>query len=81
MRVLIVCFPDYPHSQSWIDLISNDSEIDVRVFAHNFVNPEDYLPQRWTKPTYVLEYPARHTENVKIISLFPNSRFTKPISV
>lgn len=80
MRVLVVCFPESPHSQSWIDLFNDDSEFDVRVFAHNFVDAEMYLPQKWKKPTYILEYPKRHSENTKILSLFPNSRFIKPIS-
>ncbi len=80
MRILVVCFPDYPHSQSWINLFSNDIEFDVRVFAHNFVDVELYLPHKWKKPTYVLEHSPRHKEDVEIISLFPNSRFTRHIS-
>jgi hypothetical protein len=77
MRILVICFPESPHSQSWIDLFNNDSEFDVRVFAHNFVDEKTYLPQEWKKPTYVLEYPTRHKENIKIIPLFPDSRFIK----
>lgn len=77
MRILIVCFPESPHSQSWIDLFGNDREFDVRVYAHNFVNAEDYLPQEWKKPTYSLEKPKRHKENIKILTLFPDLKYSK----
>ncbi len=77
MRILVVCFPDSPHSQSWIDLFEDNNEFNVRVFAHNFVAAENYLPLEWKKPTYVLESSKAQRENAKIISLFPNSKYTK----
>ncbi len=80
MRVLVVCFTESTHSQSWIDLFRDKNEFDVRVFAHNLVVEGIYLPQKWKKPTYVLEYPRIHRENRKIISLFPDSRYTKHFS-
>jgi glycosyltransferase involved in cell wall biosynthesis len=77
MRVLIVCNTEIIHSQSWIDLLIDDDEFDVRVFAHNLVVEGVYLPQEWKKPTYTLVPPIIHRENRKIISFFPNSRYTK----
>ena len=77
MRVLIVSNTEIMHSQAWINLFENDEEFDVRVFAHNLVVEGVYLPQKWKKPTYVLEHPRIHKENRKIISLFPDSRYAK----
>ncbi len=77
MRVLVVCFTESTHSQSWIDLFGGNNEFDVRVFAHNLAAEGTYLPQEWKRPTYVLEQPTIHRENRKIISLFPDSRYTK----
>jgi glycosyltransferase involved in cell wall biosynthesis len=77
MRVLVVCNTEIPHSQPWINLFGDDKEFDVRVFAHNLVVEGIYLPQEWKKPTYVLEHPRIHRENRRIISLFPDSRYTK----
>ncbi|MBA2621015.1 MAG: glycosyltransferase family 4 protein [Acidobacteria bacterium] len=65
------------HSQSWIDLFEDDNEFDVRVFAHNLVVEGTYLPQKWKKPTYVLQHPRIHRENRKIIALFPDSKYAK----
>ncbi|HXG84620.1 MAG TPA: glycosyltransferase [Pyrinomonadaceae bacterium] len=80
MRVLVVCFTESTHSQSWIDLFGDDNEFDVRVFAHNLAAEGLYLPQEWKKPTYVLEHPTIPRENAEIISLFPNLRYAKFIS-
>jgi glycosyltransferase involved in cell wall biosynthesis len=77
MRVLIICNTEIIHSQSWIDLLIDDIEFDVRVFAHNLVVEGVYLPQEWKKPTYTLVPPIIHRENRKIISFFPNSRYAK----
>jgi glycosyltransferase involved in cell wall biosynthesis len=77
MRVLVVCFTESPHSQSWIDLFGDNNEFDVRVFAHNLAPEEWYLPQEWKKPTYILQHPTIPRENAGIISLFPNFRHTK----
>ncbi len=80
MRVLVVCNTEIPHSQPWIDLFGDNNEFDVRVFAHNLVVEGTYLPQEWKKPTYVLVPPTIPRENAKIISLFPDSRYTKHFS-
>ncbi len=65
---------------SWIDLLENDREFDVRVFAHNYMDAEKYLPQNWKNPVYVLDYPSNHNKKENIISLFPDSRYAKYIS-
>ena len=77
MRVLIVCNTEIGHSQSWIDLFKDDREFDLRVFADNPVTEGVYLPQEWKNPTYTLVPPLTHRENRKIISFFPNSKYTK----
>lgn len=80
MRVLIVCNTEIAHSQPWVNLFADDADFDVRVFAHNLVTEGVYVPQEWKRPTYTLVPPMVHRENRKIISFFPNSKYTKPIS-
>lgn len=77
MRILIVCFTESTHSQSWVNLFEDESEFDVRVFEHNFVDATSYLQQRWAKPTYVLQRPLIPREGARIIPLFPNTRYAR----
>lgn len=77
MRVLVVCNTEIHHSQPWIDLFGDDAEFDVRVFAHNPVVEGIYLPQKWKKLTYVLDHPRIHRENRRVISLFPDWKYSK----
>jgi hypothetical protein len=72
-RLLFVCFADSPHSQSWIDIVS-DSEFDVRVFAAPAANGGKYMPQPWKYPTYVTVQPDRAVNGRQVIWMLPRLR-------
>lgn len=77
LRVLIVCFADSSHSQSWIDLFKNCTEIDVRVFASSISDGGMYPLQNWGRTTYVLNHPTKLRGTSQVISLFSDSKFSR----
>ena len=79
-KILIVCFADSPHSQSWIDLIDS-SKFDVRVFAYPKDSGDKYPHLHWSKPTYTLRSPHNSRNDNRIYSFLPSNKIFNLVSL